>query len=190
VSHIGRRILDGTAEAVYVTVWSDPDALTAAGGSPSEPANRDQWERYFAEWSFTSFEALARVAPRRGEGTALLLVDDERRFLFATPAAGRLVGRPPARLLGRRLEDVAAPTVRDGVRRTWEAFLRDGRQSGAFELATADGAVGTVRYEARANFPWPGAHAAVFGPPGAVIDVDDALANAGIIARYELLDPV
>ncbi|MEO5966180.1 MAG: PAS domain-containing protein [Candidatus Limnocylindrales bacterium] len=186
VSHIGRRLVDDGEEAVYVTVWRDPGAPETLGGSATGPANRGQWEPYFADWSFTTYDAVARVAPKRGEPTVLLLVDDDRRYVFATAAAGRLLGRSPARLLGRRVEDFATPTARDDVAKMWDAFLRDGSQSGSFDVTSGDGSTVAMHYEARANTPWPGVHASVLADSPAAVDFDDALAAAGIVARYEL----
>jgi PAS domain-containing protein len=187
VSHIGRRLTRDGEEAVFVAVWRDADSPAELGGSATAPANREHWESAFTDWSFTAYEALARVPQKRGATTVLLLADDERRYLYATPAAGRLLGWSPARLLGRRVEDIAGPSVRDDVGAMWDAFLRDGSQAGPFELTSSDGATVVLQYEARANTPWPGVHASVLAEPAAVVDFDDALAAAGIVARYGLV---
>lgn len=184
VSHIGRRILDHGEDAVYVTVWRDVEAPAAVGGSAQEPANRTLWEPYFASWSFAAYDAVARVEPKHGQSHVLLLADDDRRYLFASPAAGRLLGRAPARLLGRRIEDLAAVDMRSAVEPMWQQFLRDGEQSGTFALARADGSSITVMYEAHANTPWRGVHASVLSDPSERIDFAEALAAAGIVARY------
>ncbi len=186
VSHIGRRLVGHDEEAVYVAVWRDTEAPRLLGGSATAPANRDQWEQSFADWSFTAYDAVARVSPKRGEPTVLLLADNDRRYLFASAAAGRLLGRSPARLLGRRVEDLAAPSVRDEVAQMWEAFLRDGSQSGSFDVTRGDGTTVAMQYEARANTPWPGVHASVLAASSAAVDFNDALAATGLVARYGL----
>lgn len=66
---------------------------------------------------------------------ALLLADDDRRYVFASPAAARLFGRPAARIVGQRIEDVTAPMIRDGVDELWQAFVEAGAQSSDFALA-------------------------------------------------------
>lgn len=186
VSHLGRRILADGEEAVYVTVWRDSDAPREAGGTEDEPANQGLWGRFFSDWSFGAYDAIARVPGRRDAANALLLADDDGRYVFASPAAGALLGLAPARLLGRRVHEVTAPALRDAVPTLWTEFLERGQDSAAFELQRADGAVVPVRYVARAHTPWPGVHASVLGAPDAALDLDEELAAAGIIARYEM----
>jgi hypothetical protein len=69
----------------------------------------------------------------------------------------------------------------------WESFLRDGSTSGPFEVTSSDGTTVVLRYEARANTPWPGVHASVLGDASSHVDFDDALSAAGIVARYGLV---
>jgi PAS domain-containing protein len=184
VTHIGRRLTGTSEEAVYVAVWRDADASALRGGTDDAPAYRELWQPYFESWSFAAYDALARVSPQGGAATVLLLADDDRRYLFASPAAERLFGQTPARLLGRRLEDVLALTEPGDMRPLWDEFVRDGAQSGMFQLTRPDGTSAMVHYEARANTPWPGVHASVLGESDASIDFDETLAAAGIVARY------
>lgn len=186
ISHIGRRLAGDGEEAAYVAVCRDGDASARLGRSATAPASGDAWESYFTTSFFMAYDAVARVAPKRAESTVLLLADDDRRYVYVTPAAGRLLGRSPARMLGRRVEDISGPTVRDRVEPMWAAFLRDGSQSGVFDVTSVDGATVAMRYEARANTPWPGVHASVLVEPSSTVDFDDALASAGIVARYGL----
>jgi PAS domain-containing protein len=187
-SHIGRRIDVRGEEAVYVVVWADAQTAPAHDGAPTEPANQAAWEDYFETHSLEAFDAIARVPARPRSEQALLLADDDRRYVFASPAAGRLLGRPPARLLARRIEDVTAPALRHKVEELWQAFVTSGSQSSDFALTRADGSVVDVRYEARANTPWRGVHASVFAAPAERVDFDGALAASGIIARYDLVE--
>lgn len=188
VSHIGRRLDGQGEEAAYVAVWRDADGPAAYGGSPSEPANRAAWDAYFESHTFEAYEAVARVPGRRGSEHALLLADDDRRYVFASPAAGRLLGRPTARILGRRIEEVTAPATRDSVDELWRSFVEAGSQRSDFALARADGSVVEVHYEARANMPWRGVHASVLSARTEQVDFDGALAASGILARYDLVE--
>jgi PAS domain S-box-containing protein len=187
-SHIGRRLDELGEEAAYVDVWRDGDAPALFGGSPSEPGDRAEWEGYFSSHTFEVFDAVARVPSRRGSEHALLLADDDRRYVFASQAAARLLGQPAARILGRRIEDVTAPSKREGVDELWRSFVATGSQSSDFALTRADGSVVEVHYEARANTPWPGVHASVLAAPSEAFDFDDALAASGILARYDLVE--
>jgi PAS domain-containing protein len=189
VSHIGRRIVDEGEDAAFVAVWRDADAAATAGGTATTPANRDLWEPYFDSWMFNAYDAIARVPEKRAQPHGLLLADDDRRLLFASAGAARLLGRSPARLMGRRVEELAVDPVSDDVDALWREFVRNGSQAGPFALARGDGSVVTVSYEARANTPWPGVHASVLSDPTTPADFDDALASAGIIARYGVAEP-
>ena len=189
VTHIGRRIDERGAEAVYVAVWRDAAAPAAHGGSEDAPANEGQWAEYFSEWQFAAYDAIARVPGRPGSDQVLLLADDDRVIVFASSGAQDMLGRSPARLLGRRVEDVTAPGSREGVPGRWAAFLARGSEAAEFDLQHADGSVVAVRYEARANLPWPGVHASVLGPRDRPVDFDQALAAAGLVARYGRSDP-
>jgi PAS domain S-box-containing protein len=187
-SHIGRRLDERGEDAAYVVVWRDADAPGAYGGSSTEPANRALWAHYFSSYEFMAYDAIARVAGRRGSQHALLLADDDRELVFASPAAARLLGRSAARLLGRRIEDITSPRSRDRVDELWQAFLDRGSQTADFELARPDGSTVEVHYEARAHAPWRGVHASVLVPPATTVDFDDALAASGILARYDLVE--
>ena len=187
-SHIGRRIDGEGEEAAYVVVWRDVDAPAAYGGSPAEPANRAVWDRYFTSHTFEAFDAVARVPGRPGSEHALLLADDDRRYVFASRAAARLLGRSAARILGLRIEDVTAPSIRDRVDELWQSFVEAGSQNADFALARPDGSVVQVHYEARANTPWRGVHASVLGVPTETVDFDGALSASGIVARYDVLE--
>ncbi len=185
-SHLGRRVEGRREEVVYVVLWRDLASLRDLGGAPDEPAARAEWEDYFEDWSFDGYDALTRVSAHGSSDPAVLLADDDRRYVFATPAAGRIVERPVARLLGLRVEDITAPDRRSSVPDMWEAFLRAGRAEGPFELVDGSGRVRRVGYAARANTPWPGCHASLLVPDGnpTAGDIDPALTRAGIVARY------
>jgi PAS domain-containing protein len=117
---------------------------------------------------------------------AILLADDDRRYVHATPAAAALSGRSLARLLTMRVEDVARASERDDVPGAWSQFLREGSMRGPYTLERPDGSEVEVLFAAKANAPWPGSHASLLVPTGddTDLDVDQALADAGLVARY------
>jgi PAS domain-containing protein len=183
VSHIGRRLTGAGEDAVYVSVWRDGDAAAAS----TEP---EDWRDLFEATVVDGYEAVARVPGRPGSDQVLLLADDERRYLYASPASTKLLGRAPARLLGQKVEDLVAPGERDLVPAQWAAFLLRGRDSSEITLARPDGTPVVVSYEARANMPWPGVHASALAAPSRKADLAEALAASGIIAWYEVADSV
>ncbi len=186
-SHIGRRFVGATEEAVYVVLWRDAEAIAELGGRPGEPAAREEWAGFFDTWLLRGYDSLTRIAPRGGSEPALLLTDNDRRYVFATAAAGRLIGRSVGRILGERAETFTSPGQRDRVDGMWTSFLADGSMEGEHELVGRDGSVRAVRFAARANTPWPGYHVTVLAPAGAVLGpgaIDNALSEVGIMARY------
>jgi DNA-binding CsgD family transcriptional regulator len=83
---------------------------------------------------------------------AMLLIDDERRYVAANAPACRLLGRSLSTLTQMRVGD-----------RQWRRFLDRGSESGTCSLAAADGGVVVVSFYARANFA-QGLHLSLFVP--------------------------
>ncbi len=187
-SHIGRRIMGDVEEAIYVVLWRDAEAIASMGGDAERPAGQDEWASFFDAWRLDRYDALTRVSPRGGTDRALLLADDERRYVFATPEAARLIDRPVGRILGRRIDDIASVgPAGPAIDRMWAEFLSVGTQAGEIELTGRDGEIHRVGFVARANVPWPGSHVSLLVPPGeepGPETVDEALADVGIVARY------
>jgi PAS domain S-box-containing protein len=88
---------------------------------------------------------------------AILVADNDRRYRDANPAACELLGLPREQILNRKIDDFAAPNLRENIQAAWEAFVRDGEQSGEYELVRPDGVVRRVEFRAITNFV-PGLH--------------------------------
>jgi len=86
---------------------------------------------------------------------AVLVADSEGTFMAANHAAGELVGRPTADLIGLTVADVTAPGQDGLVDGMWHDFLARGSMSGSYHLQTSSG-IETVTYDARAHHPIPG----------------------------------
>ncbi|WP_435066887.1 sensor histidine kinase [Haloplanus sp. C73] len=91
------------------------------------------------------------------EGTldALVIADDEGRYVAVNPAAADLFGVERSELLGRQISDFAASS--EAIDAQWEAFLADGAARGEFDIVRADGERRTVAFAATANI-LPGRH--------------------------------
>ena len=89
---------------------------------------------------------------------AIVVADDDGRYVDANVAACSLFGVPRERLLGARIADFA--DGRDGaqIQARYSAFVRDGAERGEFKLRRPDGEVRTLEYVAVAGF-MPGRHA-------------------------------
>ncbi len=85
------------------------------------------------------------------EGTpdALLLSDDEGRYVDANGAASELFGCPAEDLLGRSIADFL-PADAD-FESAWEAFRQDGQARGTLEIQRPDGDRRTVEFAASAD---------------------------------------
>lgn len=94
---------------------------------------------------------------------AVLLADDQARYVDANAAACELLERTRANLIGARVSDVIAAGREAEVSVQWKAFLRDGRQSGVFEFVLPSGASRRAHFHAVANFA-PGLHCSFMSP--------------------------
>jgi PAS domain-containing protein len=188
---LGRRVVGRQDEIVAAQIFQDEAALREVVGEDiGRPMGGPELSTYWAaEPAIEHFDALTAVDPRPN-APAILVADDNRRYVHATPAAAVLSGRPLARLLTLRVDDVSRPSERDAIPAAWEQFMTDGSMHGPYVLARPDGSEVEVRYASKANAPWPGSHTSLLVPTGEAddtadeLDVDEALAEAGLVARY------
>jgi PAS domain-containing protein len=186
---LGRRVVERQDEIVAVQIWQDETSLQEfAGKDINQPLGANELSRFWAaEPEIEHFDALTAIEPRP-DAPAIFLADDRRRYVHATPAAAVLSGRPLARLLTMRVEDVTRASEREGVPAAWDQFRLDGAMQGPYVLERPDGSEVAVRFASKANAPWPGSNASLVVPSEAdaaeELDVDQALVDAGLVARY------
>jgi PAS domain-containing protein len=184
---LGRRVVGRQDDIVAVQIWQDEAALLdAASSEVDKPMGSSELSEFWAaEPAIEHFDALTAI-DARPDAPAILLADDRRRYVHATPAAARLSGRSLARLLTMCVEDVARPSEREAVPGAWSRFMEEGFMQGPYVLARPDGSEVEIRFAAKANAPWPGSHASLLVAPDEAtdLDVDRALTEAGIVARY------
>ncbi|MEJ7785600.1 MAG: LuxR C-terminal-related transcriptional regulator [Solirubrobacteraceae bacterium] len=88
----------------------------------------------------------------RRSRTAMLLVDDERRYVAINEAACRLLGVEAADLIGMTIDDLTPPEDRAQIPGLWRAFLSEGVLEGPYELVLpSDGRRLLVNLSATAN---------------------------------------
>ena len=81
----------------------------------------------------------------------ILLADNDRHYLDASIGAGKLLGLPREKIIGRRVDDFVEPKLKPAVSERWNEFLEEGEQEGILELIGADGSPREVEYVAKGN---------------------------------------
>ena len=82
-----------------------------------------------------------------------MVADDHRVFVAVTAGVTKVLGYAPEELVGRRIDDIAAPEQPEMTRKLWTSFMLEGRQDGRFRLRAQDGNLMWLRYQARAHHP-------------------------------------
>ncbi|MFL5679908.1 MAG: PAS domain-containing protein [Chloroflexota bacterium] len=85
----------------------------------------------------------------------VLIVDDDRRYVAASPNAEQVLGVPHDQLLTMRVDDLTPPDALRALDDTWRDFLEGSSMAG--EYGSDEGA-GLSRVEFRARANWPVRH--------------------------------
>jgi len=91
---------------------------------------------------------------------AILIADDERRYVEVNPAACELFGMSREELLQHHIEDFFGGDGPAQVETMWREFRAAGRLVGEFPLRRADGTLRIVEFRAIADFV-PGRHLSI-----------------------------
>jgi PAS domain S-box-containing protein len=91
---------------------------------------------------------------------AVLIADDDRRYVEANPAAGQLLGLPPAELVGRLVQEFVLDVHGTDVDSSWQQFRTTGAQTGECRLRRADGTECHAEFSAATDF-LPGLHLSI-----------------------------
>ncbi|MFN0102451.1 MAG: sigma 54-interacting transcriptional regulator [Bryobacteraceae bacterium] len=83
--------------------------------------------------------------------SAILIADDDRNYQDASIGASRFLGLQRHKIIGRRVEDFAAPSANGAFSERWQNFLKEGDQIGTLELLGPDGGAREVEYRAKVN---------------------------------------
>lgn len=89
---------------------------------------------------------------------AIVVADDQGRYVDVNPAACKLFGLSEEELLGRRITDFTEHKF--NFEKIWQAFQEQGHQSGELTLQRLDGTLRVVEYTSTANI-LPHRHLAV-----------------------------
>jgi PAS domain S-box-containing protein len=96
----------------------------------------------------TGLEGLLWFVFRRS-GNAMVLADEQRRFVEVNDAALRLLGRERAGLIGTPVADTIRPSERERAEREWQEFMRSGEHAGTRNIVRKDGSELQIEVAAR-----------------------------------------
>jgi PAS domain S-box-containing protein len=82
---------------------------------------------------------------------SILIADNDRLYLEASAGAGKLLGVPREKIIGRKMDDFAEPSFKPKLSELWRAFLDHGQHQGTLRLESPDGHVRPVEFVARTN---------------------------------------
>ncbi len=154
----GREFL-GMIEFLHWDVLpADPaflQMMEAVGAQIGQFLERKRAERALAD-SQSLFQAVFQSAQ-----DAILLIDDQGRYLEANPAALKLLGLARNEIVQKRIWDVLPMGRDEQARQLWDSFVKTGAQEGDFTLKRQDGAPVEIEYCATAGIA-PGVHLSVF----------------------------
>jgi PAS domain S-box-containing protein len=118
---------------------------------------------------------------------AVLVVDNDRRFIDANAAACALFGASLSNLLGSRVEEFTDVSSGYDWLAAWNRFIARGHDAGEFPLQRPDGSRLTLEYRARANVI-PGVHMSILRDVTARITIGQRLVDSGARAnRLQLM---
>ena len=82
---------------------------------------------------------------------AVVVADDERRFIALNDAAVEILGMERIDLLGRRIDEFFSSAAGEDIPAAWRSFIAEGMQIGICELSTP-GPRRRFEYRAKSNF--------------------------------------
>src|SRR3984893_9815054 len=81
----------------------------------------------------------------------ILIADNDGNYRDASAGAGKLLGLPREKIIGRQIDDFAEPSFKPQVSQLWRSFLEQGEQEGVLRLVGPDGTQREVEYTAKVN---------------------------------------
>jgi PAS domain S-box-containing protein len=96
----------------------------------------------------------------RTSRNAMLLMDDERRYVELNKAARRLLGVRAGELEGTSSDRLVPEELRDETATRWPAFLAQGHAHGHYEMVLPSGRRIEIEYSSTANV-LPGRHLSI-----------------------------
>src|SRR5436309_2960133 len=138
----------GPATRVSMIELDDFRAMSSAtsrSGIPQVPANR-----WLVENGPNELELLFRAIVYH-PSAPLLITDDDGNSRDASVGAGKLLGLPREKIIGRPVDDFADPGFKPQISELWRALQQQGEQEGTLRLVGPDANRRDVDYTAKAS---------------------------------------
>jgi PAS domain S-box-containing protein len=129
-----------------------------------------------------------RVAFERSRH-AMLIVDDQRRWVTGNTAACDLLGIAREEVPWHAMDDFTIPSERESLDELWQSFLRSGAAEGWYQLYVPDRGAVPVEFSATANV-LPARHLSVFIPPEASIESPESALRGEMTWRPVVVEGV
>lgn len=138
---------------------------TREGEALSLGVSRSPAGKWMAEHGAHELESLCRAILLQPVNP-VLIADDNRTYRHANAAASRLLGLPPDKIIGRRMDDFADPSFQPQLDGIWREVVAKGEKAGTMRLTGPGGASRPVEFLAKASV-LPMRHVvALAEPPG------------------------
>lgn len=92
--------------------------------------------------------------------TAIMIADNDGKYVEINPAAEKLLGASRENIIGKKVADFVAPVRQKETEKLWSDFQEKGYQEGYFTISRESGIDRRIRYRAKSNF-LPGLHMSV-----------------------------
>ena len=108
--HVGRRVVDDQTELVVVASWRDRLALHEFAQHRARGTLDPAFLELMTEWRFETYDCVvAGTVSVPPAGPAVLLADDQARYIDASPGIETLIGLPAELVLRQSLADLRRP---------------------------------------------------------------------------------
>ena len=121
-------------------------------------------DQTFADSKFGAETVVRLRAAFERSRNAMLIADDQRRWVTGNGAACELFGIAREELPWRRMDDFTPPNERKRLEELWKTFLTTGSAEGWYQLYVPDRGPVPVEFSATANV-LPARHLSVLIPP-------------------------
>jgi PAS domain S-box-containing protein len=143
-------ILSVRTDLVFQAALGCSDRRREAGNAMCPESLQSQAGRWLMENGPKELELLFRAIVYH-PSASILIADNDGNYRDASAGAGKLLGLPREKIIGRQIDDFAPPSFKPQVSQLWRAFLEQGEQEGILQLVGPDGTLREVEYTAKGN---------------------------------------